>query len=165
MKKISTKCQKLPSKLSTINKTLKDLIEEASKILINDFSKGQVVFRGKRVVGEYPYTNKKSYEHILKLDDVTATKPQLIQRALHCAQYSEFIKLANNKSCCNDFKCWKEFDIKKSRWCWKLLCLKNKILIVLGEMRDKFILVTAFYLMGKGLQKQLKKYNESKYKK
>lgn len=165
MKKFKQTCTQLPPKLSTKKKTLDELIDEASNILIADFSSGNVIFRGKKVVGEYPYTNKKSYQHILKLDDETATTPQKVQRALHCAQYSQLLKLSTNKACCNDFKCWKEYDIKRSRWCWKLLCPKNKIFIVLGETKNSFILVTAYHLMGKGLEKQLKSYESSKYKK
>ena len=165
MKKISNTCEKLPPKLSTQGKTLEKIVQEATDVLIKDFSKGNISFRGKKVVGEYPYTNKKSYEHILKLDDKTATVPQKIERALRCAQYAELLKISSENSCCKDFKCWKEFDIKKSRWRWKVLCPKNKILIVLGEMKDSFILVTAYHLMGKGVEKELKKYELSKNKK
>ena len=89
----------MPPKLSIKNKTLETIVQEATDILVKDFSGGNITFRGKKVVGEYPYTNKKSYEHILKLDDNTATIPQKIQRALHCAQYAELLKISSHKSC------------------------------------------------------------------
>lgn len=164
MKKINKNCVLLPSKLITHNKSLEALIEEATKILINDFSKGQAVFRGKKISAQYPYTNKKSYLHILKLDDDSATIPQKIERAIHSPQFSKLIELSKLKNCCDEFKCWREFDIKKSRWCTKLLCPINKLFIILGEKRDKYILVTAYHLLGNGVVKQIEKYNNSKNK-
>ena len=164
MIKTDEKCSLLPDKITTKNKKLDEIIEEASNILIEDFSMGKVVFRGKRVVGIYPYTNKESYKHILKLDDGTATKPQLVERALRCKQYACLLNLSSQKSCCKEFMCWKEYDIKRSRWTWCVVCPLNKILIVLGEMKESFILVTAYHLLGKGLEKQIKKNKKSKNK-
>jgi len=164
MTEIKKNCSLLPDKLSTKHKKLEEIIDEASKVLIEDFSEGKIYFRGKRVVGIYPYTQKESYTHILKLDDATATIPQLIERALCCKQYAAILKISSKNSCCKDFMCWKEFDIKRNRWTWNIVCPKNKILIVLGEMKNSLILVTAFRLMGKGLEKQIKKYNESENK-
>ena len=164
MKKIREKCHLLPNKLSTINKTIDMLISEATNILLSDFSTGQVSFRGKQVVGEYPYTNKKSYEHILKLDDPTATNKQKVERALRCKQYAALLTLSQNVACCEDFKCWKEFNVKKANWKWFVLCPINKILIVLGERKNNFFLITAYHLMGNGVKKQIEKYNASKNK-
>ncbi len=164
MKIIDVECHKLPKKLSTSGKKLQDIIDEATEILISDFSKGEVFFRGKKVVGEYPYTKKASYLHILKLDDETATNRLLVERALRSNQYAPLLKLGSKSNCCHLFKYWKEFDMKKSRWTHKVLCEKNKILIILGQMKDSFILVTAYHLMGNGLKKQLKRYENSKNK-
>lgn len=164
MIKINKNCSLLPNKIITKNKTLDEIIDEASNVLIAYFSKGEIMFRGKRVVGVYPYTNKESYKHILKLDDETATKPQLVERALRCKQYACLLNLASQKSCCKEFMCWKEYDIKRSRWTWYVVCPQNRILIVLGEMKESFILVTAYHLLGKGLEKQIKKYTMSKNK-
>lgn len=158
------RCPYLPSKLSTNNKKLDEILDEAADILKSSFTDADITFQGKKVVGVYPQSKKESYKHILKLDDKTATPSQLIERALYCKQYGEIIKRASNNKCCSELMCWREYDTRKSRWKWCIVCPKSKILIVLGETKNTFIVITAFRLMGKGLEKERKKYLKYKNK-
>lgn len=154
----------LPSIIDEKGKTTQQLIDEATNILIRDFSLGLVKFRGKEIKAQYPYTNKHSYEHILKLDEPNIPDETKRRRCVYASKFKTFIEESENKTCQN-FKHWKEYDTHRSQWKHILLCEKERLIVILAEFKNIFILITAYYANYPNYVKsQLKQYNSSKYK-
>lgn len=161
---VDCKNSEFPTILNQKGKTLEQIIDEATNILIKDFSLGLVKFRGKEIKARYPYNDKFSYEHILKIDDPTINDKLKILRCIYAPKFKVLLEETENKSCPN-FKHWKEFDTKKSQWRHIVLCEKEKIIIVLAEHKTFFVLITAYYAHYPNyIKSQIKKYNISKYK-
>lgn len=134
-----------PNCIDTKDKSIDKIIDEATTILIKDFSLGEVKFRGKIVRAQYPYTNKFVYEHILKLDEPNLPEYIKIKRCKYAPKFKFLLEETENKTCPN-FKHWKEFNSKKAQWRHIILCEKEKIVIVLKEIKiNEFLLITAFY--------------------
>lgn len=154
----------LPSIINEDNKTTQQLIDEATTILIKDFSLGLVKFRGKEIKAQYPYTNKLSYEHILKLDEPNISDEIKRRRCVYAPKFKSFIEEIENKTCPN-FKHWKEYDTRRSQWKHILMCEKEKLIVVLAEFKNIFILITAYYANYPNyIKSQLKQFDASKYK-
>lgn len=161
---MNNRCENLPLSLEIENKEIQEIIDTATNILIKDFSMGLVKFRGKEIKAKYPYTDKFSYEHILKLDENNISNEVKILRCMHAPKFKILLEEQENRSCPH-FKHWKEFDTKRSQWRHIILCEKEKLLIVLGEFKNFFVLITAYYINYPNyLKGQLKRYNESNNK-
>lgn len=154
----------LPLTIDEKNKSTQQLVNEATNILIKDFSLGLVKFRGKEIKAQYPYTNKLSYEHILKLNENNISDEVKRRRCIYAPKFKTFIEENENKTCSN-FKHWKEYDTKRSQWKHILMCEEERLIVVLAEFKHIFILITAYYANYPNyINSQLKQYNASNYK-
>lgn len=163
---MDNKCinKNIPPIINEDSKSTQDLIDEATTILIKDFSLGLVKFRGKEIKAQYPYKNKFSYEHILKLDEKSISDKIKRLRCVYAPKFKPFIEEVENKTCPN-FKHWKEFDTKRAQWKHILMCEKEKLIVVLAEFKNIFILLTAYYANYPNyIKSQLKQYNASEFK-
>lgn len=163
----SNKClnNNFPSMINTRNKNLKKVIDEATEILINDFSLGQVKFRNRTIRAQYPYTDKFSYEHILKLDEPNLSDNVKLLRCIHAPKFKILLEEAENKKCPN-FKHWKEFNMKKAQWRHIILCENERLVIILKEIKNnEFLLITAYFANFPGyIESLLKQYNNAEPK-
>lgn len=151
-----------PNCIETKDRQINEIIDEATTILIKDFSLGEVKFRGKTVRAQYPYTDKFSYEHILKLDEPNLPESIKIQRCKYAPKFKILLEEIENKTCPN-FKHWKEFNSKKSQWRHIILCEKERLVIILKEIKkSEFLLITSYYANYPNYIKSLlKQYNNA----
>ena len=133
-------------KMLDINLPVESLIEQATNILIKDFSLGIIKFKGKEIIDQYPHQNKFAFEHVLKLDEKNLSGYNKKLRCIYAPQFKFLLEEKEKKNCPNYIH-WTRFDRAKAQHREIILCKKRKLVIVLKEIKAQncYMLVTAFY--------------------
>jgi len=157
-------CGNLPSKIKIGKKSADLIIEEGLTCLMNYFLFRDIYFLGKKVNTRRPYTQKQTYEHILKLDDPKASVETRQYRARIAPQIVPLLDNYENGKCKKCLKVWKKFDEERASYRYICYCKDNNLLMVFAEQTETLLMITAYRVTDKQGKKQIDEYNKSSHK-